>query len=415
MMNKLRPALLRCANRLKSALLWACLTLLTGGVCGVCGTLFHRALDRAGEWFAQYSWLIWLLPVAGIAIVAVYKLLREPLSLGTDHVFESAREGEGVPWQMAPLIFVGTFLTHLTGGSAGREGAALQLGGSLSCLIGRVFRLNKTSMHVIEMCGMSALFSALFGTPVAAAFFAIEVVDVGMVRYKALLPCMIASLTAYLISGAFGVEATRLVLAEKLISDSAFDYVRVFGLALLCGLVAVLFCETMHFLQRKARQIVKNDYLRIVCSAVLIVALSFLLGTRDYNGAGMAIIRRAVSGESANFAWLIKLLFTAITLSGGFRGGEIVPSFFVGACFGCLAGKVLGLDPGLCAALGMIGVFCGVTNAPAASMLIACEMFSGRYFLPFALTVAVSFFASGKTSLYHSQKYLESKYIWDKG
>ena len=414
MFDKLKPALLKGAEIVKQMLLWACLTLLTGGACGLIGTLFHKALDSAGEWFAEYDWLIWLLPLAGLLIVALYKLLRQPLSLGTDQVFESARDGNGVPWQMAPLIFAGTFLTHLTGGSAGREGAALQLGGSISCQIGRAFRLNKTAMHIIEMCGMSALFSALFGTPIAAAFFAIEVVDVGMVRYRALLPCMISSLAAYLISGAFGVEATRFVLQDELIAGGATEYLKVFALALLCGLLAVLFCKTMHFSQRRAKQLIKNDYLRSLTSAALIIALTYLFGTRDYNGAGMAVIRRAVSGESNNFAWLIKLLFTVITLSGGFRGGEIVPSFFIGACFGCLAGSVLGLDPSLCAALGMIGVFCGVTNAPAASMLIACEMFSGKYFLFFALTVAVSFFASGKISLYYSQKYLESKYIWDK-
>ncbi|MBQ6645054.1 MAG: chloride channel protein [Clostridia bacterium] len=414
MFNRVKPVLQTGADRIKQMLLWACLTLFTGGACGLIGTLFHVALDRAGEWFSEYEWLIWLMPVAGALIVSIYRLLRQPLSLGTDQVFESARAGEGVPWQMAPLIFAGTFLTHLTGGSAGREGAALQLGGSLSCQIGRLFKLDKTSMHIIEMCGMSALFSALFGTPVAAAFFAIEVVDVGLVRYKALLPCMLSSLAAYLISGALGVEATRFILKESLIALSAADCLRVLILSLLCGLVAVLFCESMHFGQRKMKQLIKNDYLRSLASAALVIALTYIFGTRDYNGAGMGVIRRALNGGSADFAWLIKLLFTVITLSGGFRGGEIVPSFFVGACFGCAVAGLLGLDPALAAALGMIGVFCGVTNAPAASLLIACEMFSGQYFLFFALTVAVSFFASGKTSLYHSQKYLESKYIWDK-
>ena len=401
------------AIHLRDALNWACLTLLVGSICGLAGTAFHIALDKAGEWFAEYDWLLWLLPAAGLVITALYKLLKQPLSLGTDQVFESARDGNGIPWQMAPLIFAGTFLTHLTGGSAGREGAALQLGGSLSCLIGRAFRLHKTSMHVLEMCGMSALFSALFGTPVAAAFFAIEVVDVGMIRYRALLPAVFSSLTAFLVSSALGAAPTRFALPNGLIIANAAVCVRVAILALLCGLLAVLFCEAMHFSQKKLPQLLKNDFLRpLVCAALLIV-LTQLLHTRDYNGAGMTIIRRAVNGESTNFAWLLKLVFTVITLSGGFRGGEIVPSFFIGATFGCIAGSVLGLDPGLAAALSMIGVFCGVTNAPAASLLIACEMFGGKYFLFFALTVAVSFFASGKTSLYHSQKYLESKYLWD--
>ena len=157
-------------SKLALLLLWACLTLLTGGVCGMVGVAFHLALDAAGEWFRKYAWLLFLLPAAGCAITALYKLLRQDVSLGTDRVFEATRGEGGVPWQMAPLIFAGTFLTHLTGGSAGREGAALQLGGSLSCLIGRLFRLNKTSLHVLEMCGMSALFSALFGSTVGGLF-----------------------------------------------------------------------------------------------------------------------------------------------------------------------------------------------------------------------------------------------------
>ena len=315
---------------------------------------------------------------------------------------------------MAPLIFAGTFLTHLTGGSAGREGAALQLGGSLFCQIGRLFRLNKTRMHILEMCGMSALFSALFGTPIAAAFFAIEVVDVGMVRYRALLPAVLSSVTALLVSGLMGIEPTRFSLAEDLIGLGALDCLKTAALSVLCAVLAILFCKVMHFVQGGAKKLIKNEYLRAVSAAAIVIAVSLILRTRDYNGAGMAVIRRALDGKAQPLAWLIKLLLTAVTLSGGFRGGEIVPSFFVGACFGCFAGGFLGMDPSLAAAIGMIAVFAGVTNAPAASIFMAVEMFSGSYFMLFALAVAVSFFASGKCSLYHSQKYLESKYVWDK-
>ena len=356
----------------------------------------------------------WYALCTGLLIVLLYKLLRMPLGMGTDKVFESTRGEEGIPWQMAPLIFAGTFLTHLTGGSAGREGAALQLGGSLSCRVGKLFKLDKSGMHVIELCGMSALFSALFGTSAAAAFFAIEVVDVGLIRYKALLPCFLASVSAALLSSLCGVEPTRFALAEGLIGAGAPDYLRLAALAAASGLVAILFCKTMHFCQHGAKKLIKNEYFRALAAAALVIAFSLLLQTRDYNGAGMAVIKKALGGETMPLAWLIKLLFTAVTLSGGFRGGEIVPSFFVGACFGCFLGPLIGMDASLAAAVGMIGVFCGVTNAPAASVCIAAEMFSGNYFIFFALCAAVSFFFSGKCSLYHSQKYLESKYMWDK-
>ena len=410
----MKKSFMKILVHLRGMLNWTLLSVLAGALCGAVGALFHHALDHAGEWFAEYDWLLWLMPAAGLIIVLLYRLLRMPPDVGTDRVFESTRGEEGVPWQMAPLIFAGTFLTHLTGGSAGREGAALQLGGSLSCQIGRLFRLNKTRMHILEMCGMSALFSALFGTPIAAAFFAIEVVDVGMVRYRALLPAVLSSVTALLVSGLMGVEPTRFSLAEDLMGLGALDCLKTAALSVLCALLAILFCKVMHFVQGGAKKLIKNEYLRAVSAAAIVIAVSLILRTRDYNGAGMAVIRRALDGKAQPLAWLIKLLLTAVTLSGGFRGGEIVPSFFVGACFGCFAGGFLGMDPSLAAAIGMIAVFAGVTNAPAASIFMAVEMFSGSYFMLFALAVAVSFFASGKCSLYHSQKYLESKYVWDK-
>ena len=410
-MNAKRKAGLRAVLWM---LRWLMIAAAVGLVCGLAETGFHRVLELAGESFSAHGWLLYLMPVSGVLIVLVYRLGRMPMNVGTDRVFESTRGEEGVPAQMAPLIFAGTFLTHLTGGSAGREGAALQLGGSVACLMGRMLKLKKNEMRVIGMCGMSALFSALFGTPVAAAFFAIEVVDVGRVHYRALFPCMLSAVCAWELSRELGAGATRFVLEDGLIFLAPLTLVKLTALAVLCGLLAILFCKVMHFAADAARKWISNDYLRAAACAFAVIALTLILGTRDYNGAGMPVIRRALEGEARPFDWALKLAFTAITLAGGFRGGEIVPTFFVGATFGCAAGALLGLNPELSAAAAMAALFCGVTNAPAASILIASEMFGGRYLAVFALCCAVSYLVSGKCSLYHSQRFWEDKYILDK-
>lgn len=388
---------------------WLLIAAVVGAVCGAVGTAFHFALDWVSAQFAERRWLLFALPAAGLVIVLIYKLARLPLSVGTDRVFESTRGENSVPIALAPLIFAGTFLTQLCGGSAGREGAALQMGGSLACGVGKLFRLDGRQMRIIEMCGMSALFSALFGTPAAAAFFAIEVVDVGKMHYKALMPCMLSAITAYLIGALIGVEPTRFALQE-LPALNAVSILQTLALSALCGLVAILFCKVMHAAHELAGRYLKNEIVRVLVSSALVIGLTLLLGTRDYNGAGMGVIKRLIAGETLPAGWIVKLVLTAITLAGGFKGGEIVPAFFVGAAFGGFAGELLGLTPQLSSAIGMAGVFCGVTNAPVASVLIATEMFGGQGLPLFALAAAVSFLVSGKCSLYHSQKFLEGKY-----
>ncbi len=393
---------------------WVLIALAAGFVCGLVGTAFHLAIDFAGESFKEKSWLLYLLPLAGIIIVVLYKGARLPVFMGTDTVFEATRDRTHVPVPLAPLIFVCSFLTHLCGGSSGREGAALQLGGGIASLFGRILRLNDEEMHTIEMCGMGALFSALFGTPVGAAFFVIEVIDVGFIHYRALLPGLISTITAFLIAGLFNVSPTRFALADNLIENSAVPLLKIAALALLSGLLAIAFCELMHSAGKLSGRLLKNDYLRIVVGAAIVIGLTFVLGTRDYNGGGMHTIKAALEGNARPEAFLIKLLMTAITLASGFKGGEIVPCFFVGSTFGCVVGGLIGLDPALGAAIGMMALFGGVTNTPAATILLAAEIFSGKYIIAFALAIGISYFISGRCSLYHSQAFLESKFSWEK-
>lgn len=384
------------------------LAAITGTVGGLIGIAFHVSLEVANETHAHNPWLIWLLPLGGLAIVALHALTRMLEYGGTNDVIDSIRSGRHLRLIAAPLIFVSTFLTHLLGGSAGREGAALQLGGSIGVQIGKHFSFNEHDMHLATLCGMSAFFSALFCTPLTAVFFAIEVISVGVMYYVALLPCMAASLLAYSISLACG--ATPIVFTAPMPSYSGDLLWRVAILAVLCAGVSVVFCIAMRETSRFFKRRFENPLLRIVVGGFAVILLAYLCQSHDYNGAGMEAVYRAVNeGQTVPTAWMWKLLFTAVTIGCGFKGGEIVPTLFVGATFGCFAGPLLGMDPRFAAAVGLIAVFCGAVNCPVTSILLSVELFGTQSLLLFAPACIISYMLSGTFGLYHAQKIVYSK------
>lgn len=385
-------------------LLFAC---LIGGIMGVVGSGFHYAIDWGTNLRQAHRWLVCLLPVAGLVIVASYHVTRMEDDRGTEFVLASVREGKPLRFRTAPLIFVGTVLTHLTGGSAGREGAALQLGGCISGSLGRLLRLDDKDERVITMCGMAAGFSALFGTPLSAAVFAMEVESIGVMYYAALVPCVLSALIADLISSLLGVSSTAYTL-ETVPGFSPVVFLQVIGLGVLCGALASLFCRAMRLGGRLYGKL-SNPYLRIVLGGVLVAGLSLLEGSGDYNGAGMQVITAALAGSAVPWAFVLKILFTVLTLGAGFKGGEIVPCFFVGATFGCVVAPLMGMDAGFGAALGLVAVFCGVTNSPMTSILLGYELFGGQGVALMALCASVSYLLSGYSGLYKEQKIMYSK------
>ncbi|MCI5857380.1 MAG: chloride channel protein, partial [Agathobacter sp.] len=311
--------------------------------------------------------------------------------------------------RMAPLIFVSTLITHLFGGSAGREGAALQMGGSIGNSIGKFFKFDEKDKHVMIMCGMSAAFSALFGTPMAAAIFPMEMVSVGVMYYIALVPCVISSLVAHGIAVSFGVS-NELFLIGEVPEFGILSSVKISALAILCALVSILFCVILHQTEHLYRKFFKNPYLRVFAGGCFVVLLTCLVGSQSYNGTGINIIENCINGTVRPEAFLLKMVFTALTLGAGYKGGEIVPSFFTGAAFGCLFGNLLGFSPTLCTAVGMTSVFCGVTNSPITSLLISFELFGYDGMPYFLLATAFSYMLSGYFGLYRSQKIVYSKY-----
>ena len=409
MKELIRNKLIHQAKLVGTSIRWVIFAILSGLIVGGIGTLFYFGMYLVTLTRTKNPWLIFLLPVSGLVIVGCYRLLHDEKDTGTNLVLSAIHSDEELPLRMAPLIFLSTLITHLFGGSAGREGAALQLGGSIGNGLGKLFRFDDKDKHIMIMCGMSAAFSALFGTPMAAAVFSMEVVSVGVMYYAALVPCVISSLVASMVARYFGV-AQELFLIDNIPAFRFLPAVKISVLAVLCAGVSILYCIMLHSSDHLYKRFFKNAYIRIFVGGCLVIALTLLVGDQTYNGAGMNMIEQYMQGQVPPEAFILKMLFTAVTLGAGFKGGEIVPSFFTGAAFGCLFGNILGFSPSLCTAVGMTAVFCGVTNCPITALLISFELFGYDAMPYFLLAVAFSYMLSGYYGLYSSQKIIYSKY-----
>lgn len=406
--HHIRPLIYNTAITAK----WVVFAILTGAIVGFVSSAFYFVLSFVNVIREQNSWIIYLLPFAGLAIVALYRLMKYEKDGGTNLVISAIHSGDRIPLRMTPSIFISTAITHLFGGSAGREGAALQIGGSIGNSLGKLFRFDEKDTHVVIMCGMSAAFSTLFGTPMAAAIFPMEMVSVGVMYYMALVPCVVSSLTAHSITILLGIHGERFTITD--IPDFQLTpTLLVVLVAILCAFLSIGFCGFLHRTESLFKKYFKNPYVRIFVGGCAVVLLTVLVGNNDYNGAGMQIVERATNGEVVPVAFLLKILFTSLTIGAGYKGGEIVPTFFVGATFGCLLGQLLGISPSLCAAIGMISLFCGVTNCPISSLLISFELFGYKGMPYYLLAVAFSYMLSGYSGLYRSQKIMYSKYKTD--
>lgn len=392
---------------IRVALQWFFLAIPTGLICGLVGTLFHLSVERVTELRAAQPWLLFLLPAAGLLITALYKATKCE-GVGTNNVIRAVQSGEPVSILLVPAIFLGTVLTHLCGGSAGREGAALQMGGSIGWNVGTLLHLKDHDRRTATISGMAAFFSALFGTPLTAALFAMMVEDVGLTFTSAFVPAFTSALIAYGCSLAFGIAPTHFAItAPELTVWNAF-LVILLGFA--CAAVSRLFCGLLHFMEHKVPQLLPNPWLRIFVGGVAVIAFSYLFGVGRYNGAGMGVITAAVEqSEALPWDFLCKIFLTALTLSCGFKGGEVVPSFFVGATFGCVFGPLLGLPAGFAAAVGLVSIFCGATNALIPSILMGFELFSGAGLELIALGCGICYMLSGHHGLYSSQTFVTNK------
>lgn len=385
---------------------WVLLSIMTGITVGFVGVLFFYSIKGVTDFRKSHSWIIWLLPLGGIAIVQLYKAMGFPDDKGTNLVLLSARDGEKMGFKNTICIFIASVITHLLGGSSGREGAALQIGGSMGSQFGQILKLDDDDRKIITMCGMSACFSAIFGTPVTATVFSAEICLVGSLQYSAIVPCIISAVSAMKVAEFFKVTDFDLFINAP--EYSLLNYGKIIVLGILCAVVSCIFCGASELASHLYKKI-KNQNLRIVTGGIIVAVLTFAIGTFDYNGAGGEIIAKAFTGDSRPEAFIMKILFTALTLGAGFKGGEIVPVFFTGSTFGSLMAEILGIDYSLGAGVGMVAVFCGVTNCPLASIILSVELFGGSGFGFCAIACCISFMLSGYMSLYTAQQFMYSK------
>ncbi len=388
---------------------------------GLIVALFLWVLDIATAFRWQHLWLLFLLPVAGILIEWLYLKFGKNSVAGNNLIIEEIHEpGGGIPPQMTPLIFITTILTHLFGGSAGREGTAVQMGGSIAAQFAGWLKLTKEDKQILLMCGMSAGFAAVFGTPVAGAIFALEVLFIGRIKYDALIPCLIAGIIAHITCLSVGIHHTKYVInyAENsfsFIPHLSFNIILLLKIALagiLFGFASLVFARLTHFIKNKSNQLITIKWLIPVAGAILVVSISYLLGSFDYlglgvsnpNPEGISILSAFNSGGADKFSWFWKLLLTAITLGMGFKGGEVTPLFFIGATLGNLLATISGAPVDLFAGLGFIAVFAGATNTPLACTLMGVELFGAENTIYYAAACFIAYYFSGAPGIYTSQK-----------
>lgn len=387
---------------IKTFIKWTILSVTVGVLGGLLGAAFHHALHFVTHLRAEHNWLIYLLPVGGLLTVALYRVLGMTNNRGTNEIIDAILEKKPVSPMVAPAVFIASAFTHLFGGSAGREGAALQIGGSMASKLGKLLHLKDHNRTILVTCGMSAVFAGLFGTPLTATIFCMEFVSVGTLFTPALLPCYLSAFAASRVSSALGVHAETYLL-ETAAALNGGNLIGTVVLAVLVSVLGIAMCHVFHKAEHLAAHYLPNRWVRIAVGGAVITLLTVLVGDQRFNGAGMEMAMEALGGHADWYSFLLKMLFTAVTLAAGFKGGEIVPTFCIGATFGCFISGLLGLEPGLAAALGLIGLFCCATNSPLAAIVLSVEMFGGANLYLFALISVICFVLSGNSGLYASQ------------
>ncbi len=393
----------KCNKANLAALLKLCgLSLLTGMFGGVVGGAFAHALHWAADAREHCPWLLLLLPVGGVLTVLLLRLFKLSDHGGVGELVKNMEQNTPVRVLIAPAIFLCTVITHLFGGSSGKEGAALQIGGGGAAAIAKVFRLNDRDRNILVMSGMSAMFAGVFGTPLTAAFFVLEFKAAFKKLPLAGLPCLIAAFSARYIAALLGVHKEAMSLAQPL-SFEVVTLGKLLVLTLLVGALGAVMCFAFRKSKELPRKLIKKPVVRILLGSCLILGLTIAVGDMRYNGSGMEMAVKAIGGTADPFDFAMKLLFTAITLAAGFKGGEIVPTFCIGATFGCVMGGVLGISPSLGAAMGLVVLFACATNSLAGAFFLGLELF-GLPVLPYlALLCPLATLLSGPQGLFYGR------------
>jgi H+/Cl- antiporter ClcA len=400
---------------------WTIIIIPVSLVVGSLVALFLWLLQYVTNYRYAHEWLLWFLPLAGVGIWFIYKEFGGKSEAGNNLIMDEIHEpGGGVPARMAPLVLLTTIITHLFGGSAGREGTAVQIGGSMANLLGRWMRLKPADLRILLMTGIAAGFGAVFGTPLTGAVFALEVLAIGVMRYDALIPCLIAAIFADIVCSAWGIHHTHYqILFHDTKHIDLLLLVKVIAGGVAFGLASYAFSISMHSIKKYSKLYIKPAWLIPVIGGAIIILLTFLAGTNDYLGLGVTgenkidiSIVNAFTGRVSDWSWLWKLVFTAVTLGMGFKGGEVTPLFFIGSTLGATLAYYMGAPADLFAGLGFIAVFAGATNTPIACTLMGIELFGTEHALYFGVACFTAYYFSGNSGIYSAQRLaVPKKYI----
>lgn len=389
---------------------WIILGSVVGLLTGTASAIFLISLDAVTQWRYTQPWLLWLLPIGGALVSYVYMKWGKSSVQGNNLILEQIQSGdERIPLRMAPLVLFGTLVTHLLGGSAGREGTAVQMGGSLADWFSRMVKLDTMDRRILLMCGVSGGFGSVFGTPLAGTMFGLEVAVLGLISYRALVPCFAASFVGNLVATELWGVQHHIYEIGQIPVLSGMVLLKVIIASILFGLTSLVFSELTHYLKRGFTRVFANPVLKSAVGGCLIIAMVYLTGTRDYLGLGLPIISDSFGEGVAPLAFLGKLLFTSVTLGSGFQGGEVTPLFAIGASLGHTLSGWLHLYAPFLAALGFIAVFCGAANTPIACFIMGIELFGSEGALYLFIACLVSYVFSGHSGIYSSQQIGVSK------
>ena len=392
---------------------WGFLGALVGVLCGISSAIFLYALEWATQTQATHPWLLFLLPLAGFGIGLVYHQFGKPVEGGNNLLLErihDERTVTAIPFRLVPLVLFGTVATHLFGGSAGREGTAVQMGGTLANLLVRLFRLGRRDQRLLIMSGISGGFGAVFGTPLAGTVFGLEVLSVGQVRYEALIPCFVAACVGDLVCRSLGIHHAVYRIGVELPALTPLLWLLIVAAGVLFAGAATLFSELTEVISGQMKRRIAYPPLRPFFGGIVVMALTFAVGTRDYLGLSLPLLQSAFSPQGVFLlAFALKLLFTAVTLGTGFKGGEVTPLFVIGATLGAAFAKLTGQPTGFFAALGFVAVFAGAANTPLACLLLGIELFGAPMGVPLAAVCIISYLLSGHRGIYPSQRVGVSK------
>ena len=408
-------------SQVLGALKWLALIVPMAALVGSACAFFLWSLERVTQVRFEHPWLLFFLPVAGVAVGLIYHYFGRSAEGGNNLIMDQIHQpGGGVPRRMAPLVLFGTLVTHLFGGSAGREGTAVQMGGSLASAFCRMLGLKAETIRFMLMAGIAAGFGAVFGTPLAGAVFALEVLMIGRIQYEALLPCFIAAVTGDWVCHAWGITHVHYSVhfLENNLAPAAYFHlqlpllIKIAIASVAFGVASVFFAELSHRLSALFKRLIPYAPLRPAVGGAIVIGLFYLVGTGDYLGLGVSspdpkavtIVSLFNSPDIHSWAWFWKIVFTAVTLSSGFKGGEVTPLFYIGAALGNALAGAMGAPTDLFAALGFVAVFAGATNTPLACTIMGCELFGATHIVYIATACFLAYLFSGHSGIYLSQR-----------